>query len=573
MSFCARAFFVLVPLLTALDPAAAHAAESRDFAGLVDIGGDRKIYLECRGAGSPTVVLISGKGNGATDWSEVLDPADPARQAPFDSVGAGAGGLFESESAVFPAVSRFTRVCAYDRPGTRIEGANTSTPVAQPHRVDQDVDDLRKLLAVAREPGPYVLVPHSYGGLIALLYARLHPEDVAGLVMVDAASNLIGHEASALELAEWDASHQASYRAAPEAVEILDAIGRVEAAPVLPERPAVVLSADKPWQSAAPDAHGKTSGGMITFAEWLAAQDLLAASLHATHLAKTHSGHNTYLYDPDLVVDAIRKVVNEVRRVQDSTPTAGDASTLSIDQDSRADLEKSLDKSFAESGLPGVTIGLWIPGKVSWIASRGVADLKTSRPMTADLQAPIGSITKTFTTTIALQLVGDDKLRLDDTIDRWRPQVPDASAITVKMLLNHSSGLADISQLQLDLHCADPNKSVSPDELIAKGAALPRAAFPPGKGYLYSSWNTIVLGRILEQITGEKFETLMRERLLEPLALRRTKLDTDGKLDPPFSHGYTDFCPNLPARTDTSEWPQFSFAAGALASTLSDLHM
>jgi len=574
MPFCARAFFLLVPLLTALDPAAAHAAESSDFAGLVDIGGDRKIYLECRGAGSPTVVLISGKGNGAADWSEVLDPADPARQVPFDSVGAGGGRLFESESAVFPAVSRFTRVCAYDRPGTRIEGANTSTPVAQPHRVDQDVDDLRKLLAVAREPGPYVLVPHSYGGLIALLYARLYPDEVAGLVMVDAASEGIKRVANAENLAGFDASNKISTPTAPEAVELLDAIEKINAAPAMPDRPAVVLSADKPSQPAALDAKGETAGGpTITFADWLAAQDLLAASLNAKHVTKTRSGHNIYLYDPELVVDAIRKVVNEVRRVQDSAPTAGDASTLSIDQDSRAALEKSLDKSFAESGLPGVTIGLWIPGKGSWIASRGVADLKTSRPMTADLQAPIGSITKTFTATIALQLVGDDKLRLDDTIDRWRPQVPDASAITVKMLLNHSSGLADISQLQLDLHCADPNKSVSPDELIAKDAALPRAAFPPGKGYLYSSLNTIVLGRILEQITGEKFETLMMERLLEPLALRRTKLDTDGKLDPPFSHGYTDFCPNLPARTDTSEWPQFSFAAGALASTLSDLHM
>jgi D-alanyl-D-alanine carboxypeptidase len=62
------------------------------------------------------------------------------------------------------------------------------------------------------------------------------------------------------------------------------------------------------------------------------------------------------------------------------------------------------------------------------------------------------------------------------------------------------------------------------------------------------------------------------ERLISPLGLHRTKLDTDGRLDPPFSRGYTDFCPNLPPLTDTSEWPQFSFAAGALASTLPDLH-
>ncbi len=275
-----RVFLLLAPLVSA----AAHAAVGEDFAGLVDIGGGRKIYMECRGAGLPTVVLISGKGNGAADWSKVLDPADPVQNAPLDAVGAGEGRLLESEAAVFPVVSRFTRVCAYDRPGTRIEGTDISTPVAQPHRVDQDVDDLRRLLAAAGEPGPYVLVPHSYGGLVALLYARLHPKEVAGLVMVDAASDLIRQEASAEELVGWDASHRVSNPAAPEAVELLDAIERIEASPPLPERPAVVLSADKPSQSPAPIAHGETSGGMITFAELLAAQDLLAASLHAKHI-------------------------------------------------------------------------------------------------------------------------------------------------------------------------------------------------------------------------------------------------------------------------------------------------
>jgi CubicO group peptidase (beta-lactamase class C family) len=69
---------------------------------------------------------------------------------------------------------------------------------------------------------------------------------------------------------------------------------------------------------------------------------------------------------------------------------------------------------------------------------------------------------------------------------------------------------------------------------------------------LYSSTNTIILGRILEKVTGQSFGALIDERLLVPLALKRTKLDTDGKLDPPFSHGYTDFCPNRSRLTDTS---------------------
>jgi D-alanyl-D-alanine carboxypeptidase len=192
--------------------------------------------------------------------------------------------------------------------------------------------------------------------------------------------------------------------------------------------------------------------------------------------------------------------------------------------------------------------------------------------MTPDMQAPIGSITKTFTVLIALHLVGQGSLRLDDTIDHWYPWIDDASLITVKMLMNHSSGIADIGQQQVDLHCADPDRFVDPEELIEIGAALPRAPFAPGDGFLYSSTNTIILGRILEKVTNQSYVSLISEHLLEPLRLRRTKLDTDGRLDPPFSHGYTDFCPNRPPDTDTSRWVQFSFAAGALASTLDDLH-
>src|SRR5262245_42255101 len=75
---------------------AAQSAD-RDFAGLVDIGNGRKMYLECRGAGSPTVVLISGKGNGAADWSEILDPADPIHTAPTDLLAIGQGKLVASD--------------------------------------------------------------------------------------------------------------------------------------------------------------------------------------------------------------------------------------------------------------------------------------------------------------------------------------------------------------------------------------------------------------------------------------------------------------------------------------------
>jgi pimeloyl-ACP methyl ester carboxylesterase len=155
----------LVPLFTALDPAVAHAMESGDFAGLVDIGGGRKMYLQCRGAGSPTVVFVSGLKASAEDWNTA------EKQAP----------------TVFAEVAKFTRVCAYDRPGTPVgEKLSRSDPVRQPTTAQDAVSDLHALLRAAKEPTRYVMVGHSYGGLVAKLYARFYPQDVSGQVLVDA---------------------------------------------------------------------------------------------------------------------------------------------------------------------------------------------------------------------------------------------------------------------------------------------------------------------------------------------------------------------------------------------------
>ncbi|WP_239708147.1 hypothetical protein [Mycolicibacterium smegmatis] len=111
-------------------------AVPEDVAGLLDIGGGRAIFLECRGSGSPTVVLMAGKGNGADDWLQVLAPGDPEQDAPGDNLPFGRGDLIHSSEAVLPAIARFTRVCAYDRPDVRMGGSDISTPRAQPHSVD-----------------------------------------------------------------------------------------------------------------------------------------------------------------------------------------------------------------------------------------------------------------------------------------------------------------------------------------------------------------------------------------------------------------------------------------------------
>ena len=108
------------------------APTQEDVSGLVDVGDGRQIYAECRGQGSPTVVLISGKGNGAQDWFDVLDPDDPAHDAPGDDLAFG-GDLHPSDDAVLPSVAQFTRVCTYDRPDIRV-GDEVTTRDPNPTR-------------------------------------------------------------------------------------------------------------------------------------------------------------------------------------------------------------------------------------------------------------------------------------------------------------------------------------------------------------------------------------------------------------------------------------------------------
>jgi pimeloyl-ACP methyl ester carboxylesterase len=167
MSLGARIVLLLVTLGIGLQSFVPHVMGSGDCARLVDIGGGRKMYLKCLGTGSPTVVLVGGLRASAEDWS-IADKSAPA---------------------VFPEVGRFTRVCVYDRPGTPVgEKPSRSDSVPQPTTARDAVADLHALLSAARETGPYVLVGHSYGGLVVRLYASTYPKDLSGLVLVDALS-------------------------------------------------------------------------------------------------------------------------------------------------------------------------------------------------------------------------------------------------------------------------------------------------------------------------------------------------------------------------------------------------
>jgi pimeloyl-ACP methyl ester carboxylesterase len=268
------------------------------FPGLVNIGGGRKMYLECMGRGSPTVILESGYRNNSAVWN-----------------------FADTSPAVLPGVAKFTRVCAYDRPGTftylppdgKIDFSK-STPVHQPTTAASDVSDLHRLLSRAHIPGPYVLVAHSAGGLIAQLYASSYGRSAAGMVLLDAFPAVIAQ----LLGPSWPA-YLSILNAVPPGLEHYKALEylnfgtsfhQVLGARPLPRMPLIILSHSPSHPFVLPP---NAPAGLAKKLEtaWAKGQDYLASlEPHSAHII-ANTDHYIQTEDPQLVVQSIRTVVDD----------------------------------------------------------------------------------------------------------------------------------------------------------------------------------------------------------------------------------------------------------------------
>ncbi len=258
-----------------------------------------------------------------------------------------------------------------------------------------------------------------------------------------------------------------------------------------------------------------------------------------------------------------------VAAVAPATATAHPPGGVPTDADLRAALA-----GIVAAGATGAALRV-DDGRGTTRLAAGAGRLDPPEPLRPGARVRAGSLTKTFVATVVLQLAAERRLRLDDTVERWLPGlVPGGDGITLRQLLNHTSGLFDVVEDEAFFRgvLTDPLREYTPRQLVGIATAHP-PVFAPGTGWGYSNTGYILLGLVLERATHRSVPALLRERITGPLGLRDTFLP-DRSPDIPGVHAHGYLPPALTGgayRDITRVSPTALGTAGALVSTPDDL--
>ncbi|MHC3818976.1 serine hydrolase domain-containing protein [Streptomyces sp. DT9] len=209
----------------------------------------------------------------------------------------------------------------------------------------------------------------------------------------------------------------------------------------------------------------------------------------------------------------------------------------------------------------------------------GVADVQRQTPVRGDSRFRIGSMTKTFVATVVLQLVGEHRVALDAPVERYLPGVVrgpggDGRVITVRQLLQHTSGLPDyLAYLSPQDILKDPLAHHDARDLVNMALANPPAFLTPGDGWKYSNTNYLLAGMLIEKVTGHTYGEEIRRRVIRPLGLRATSVPGDSPaIFGPHPRGYARPGPDAPLMDVTAINPSVAGASGEMVSSAGDLN-
>lgn len=256
-------------------------------------------------------------------------------------------------------------------------------------------------------------------------------------------------------------------------------------------------------------------------------------------------------------------------------PSAAPASQTALPTADVQALDAIVDKAMRDGAVPGMAVGVWMPGRGDLVRTYGVSDVVARTPFTADDHVRIASITKTFTATATLQLVDRGRLRLDDRLETFVPGVPNGADITVAQMLNMTSGIFDFTTDAAfsSAFDADPLAPFPLDRVLEILRRQP-PAFPPGAPgqWQYSDSNYILLGEIIRSASGDDPGVFIQREIVDRLGLVGTSYPTTAEMPTPAARGYVIVPAGQPDRDVTAVNPGVAGTAGAMISTLEGLH-
>lgn len=236
-----------------------------------------------------------------------------------------------------------------------------------------------------------------------------------------------------------------------------------------------------------------------------------------------------------------------------------------------AALDKAIPAAMRRASVPGAIVGIWQDGRAPYVRTFGVRDTATRQPMATDLYMRIGSNSKAFTVTAVLMPADQGKLGLGDPIDRYVKDVPSGNRITLRQLAQMRSGLCDYSEDTNKELPHKPFRQYTPRELLEIAFRRP-LQFPPGSKFDYSNTNTVLLGLVVEKVSGQSLASFIEQNVLKPEGMTHTVFPAGAEIPSPHSHGYF----KMPDGkiVDATDWnPSWGWASGNLISTLDDMRV